>query len=163
VRVLHVVGRQGNGKTALICDLVGELERRGLRVGTIKHSTHDHELDREGKDSYRHRVAGASPVAVVAARQIAAYIPRVQSEDPLARLEPLFADCDLVLVEGFIEREGRKIEVWRREIGKPLLANERSDILAVVSDGGPEVAQPVWPRSDVTRLASEVLRLVGLA
>ncbi len=163
MRVLHVVGRQHNGKTTLICDLVRELQRRGLRVGTIKHSSHDHELDREGKDTYRHRLAGASPVAVVAARQIAVYVPRAEDEDPIQRLEPLFAACDLVLVEGFVEREGRKVEVWRREIGKPLLAAERADIVAVVSDDAPEITRPVWPRSDVSRLASEILRLVGLA
>jgi molybdopterin-guanine dinucleotide biosynthesis protein B len=163
MRVVHVVGRQNNGKTTLICELVEELTRRGLKVGTVKHSSHDHELDRPGKDSFRHRLAGARPAAVVAARQLAVYLPRPEGEDPLATLEPLLAGCDLVLIEGFIEHEGTKIEVWRREIGKPLLARERPSIIAVVSDDAPEVRQPVWPRSDLPRLADEVMRLVGLA
>ncbi|HPC83830.1 MAG TPA: molybdopterin-guanine dinucleotide biosynthesis protein B [Thermoanaerobaculaceae bacterium] len=162
MRILHVVGRQNNGKTTLVCDLVAELSARGFRVGTIKHSTHDHELDREGKDSHRHRIAGARPAAVITAGQLAVYLPRRAEEDPIAALAPLFEACDLVLVEGFIEREGPKIEVWRREIGKPLLARERPGIVAVVSDDAPEAPVPVWPRSDVAGLASRVIATLGL-
>jgi molybdopterin-guanine dinucleotide biosynthesis adapter protein len=163
MRIVHIVGRQNNGKTTLICELLEELTRRGLKVGTVKHSSHDHELDRPGKDSYLHRQAGARPAAVVAAHQLALYLPRTEEDDPLTVLEPMFATCDLVLVEGFIEHEGLKLEVWRREIGKPLLARERRGIVAVVSDDAPEVSQPVWPRSDLPRLADEILKLVGLA
>lgn len=162
MRLVHIVGRQNNGKTTLICELVEELVRRGFRVGTIKHSSHDHELDHPGKDSFRHRHAGARPASVVSAHQLAIYLPRAADEDPLELLEPAFGACDLVLVEGFIERDGTKIEVWRREIGKPLLAGERPGIVAVVSDDNPVVRQPVWPRSDVPHLADEVLRLAGL-
>ena len=162
MKVLHIVGRRDSGKTELICELVEELGRRGLRVGTIKHSSHEHELDRTGKDTHRHRLAGASPVAVVAATLTAAYIPRAEGEDPLAILEPLFHRCDLVLIEGFADGQGPKVEVWRREIGKPPLADEHQEILAVVSDDAPRARQPVWPRSDVARLADEVLRLAGL-
>lgn len=163
MKILHVVGRQDNGKTTLICELVTELSRRGYRVGTIKHSAHEHEFDRPGKDSYRHRQAGAVPAGVVAANQLAVYLPRAPEEDPVVSLAPIFARCDLVLVEGFVERDGPKIEVWRREIGKPLLAGERSGIVAVVSDDLPEAPVPVWPRSDVPGLATRVLGVVGLA
>ena len=162
MKVLHIVGRRDSGKTELICDLVEELGRRGLKVGTIKHSSHEHELDRPGKDTYRHRFAGASPAAVIAATQMAVYVSRAEGEDPLAILEPLFGGCDLVLIEGFIDGTGPKLEVWRREIGKPTLADERAEILAVVSNDAPEVRQPVWPRADVARLVDEILRLVGL-
>ncbi len=162
MRVLHVVGRQGSGKTTLLCELLEELTRRGLHVGTVKHTSHDQELDRPGKDSHRHRLAGASPAAVVSAHQIAAFIDFGEGDDPLARLAPLFAGCDLVLLEGFASREGVKLEVWRESVGKAPLANERSGIVAVVSDDAPAVTQPVWPRSDARRLADEVLRLVGL-
>ncbi len=162
MRVVHIVGRQNNGKTRLVCELVEELTRRGLSVGTIKHSSHDHELDRPGKDSYLHRRAGASPAAVVAANELAIYLSTGADDDPIARLEPMFAACDLVLVEGFIDREGVKVEVWRREIGKPLLADRREGIVAVVSDDAPQVAQPVWPRSDVPRVADEILKLAGV-
>lgn len=162
MRILHVVGRQNNGKTTLVCDLIAELSARGFCVGTIKHSAHDHEFDRPGKDSYRHRLAGARPAGVVSAGQLAVYLPRLPEEDPIRSLEPIFASCDLVLVEGFIERGGPKIEVWRREIGKPLLANERPGIVAVVSDDAPEVRVPVWPRADIGALASHVLATLGL-
>lgn len=163
MKILHVVGRQNNGKTTLICELVAEFARRGYRVGTIKHSAHDHEFDRPGKDSYRHRQAGARPAGVISAGQLAVYLPRLPEEDPIASLAPIFAACDLVLVEGFIDRAGPKIEVWRREIGKPLLADERPGIVAVVSDDAPETAVPVWPRADVGALASRVLATLGLA
>ncbi len=162
MRVLHVVGRQNNGKTTLVCELIAELSARGFRVGTIKHSAHDHEFDRPGKDSHRHRLAGARPAGVISAGQLAVFLPRLSEEDPIRSLEPIFETCDLVLVEGFIEREGPKIEVWRREIGKPLLANERPGIVAVVSDDAPNAPVPVWPRSDVPGVASRVLATVGL-
>jgi len=162
MRILHVVGRQNNGKTTLICELVGELASRGYRVGTIKHSTHDHEFDRPGKDSYRHRQAGALPAGVISAGQLAVYLPRSPEQDPIISLAPIFEACDLVLVEGFIERGGPKIEVWRQEIGKSLLANEHPEIIAVVSDDAPAVRVPVWPRSDLVGLASRILATLGL-
>ena len=163
MKAIHVVGRQSNGKTTLICELLGVLRRRGLKVGTIKHSSHDHELDRPGKDSYRHRHAGADPAGIVTAGLMAVYIPRPVDVDPLEVMEPAFRDCDLVLVEGFIGRKGLTVEVWRREVGKPLLADEWPSIIAVISDDDPPVTIPVWPRRDLERLADEILKVVGLS
>jgi len=79
----------------------------------------------------------------------------------LDRMAPLFEECDLVLVEGWIDRSGwPKVEVWRAEVGGAPLAAERSDIAAVVSDDAPEVEAPVWPRSDLSGLCDRLLGAV---
>ncbi len=158
---IHIVGRKNHGKTAVIIDLVGELRRRGLRVGTIKHSSHDHELDTPGKDSFRHRQAGASPVSVVTTDLIGLYVPRCKDLDFFEQLAPMFAGCDLVLIEGHIEGSGIKIEVWRQAIDGPCIASEREDIAAVVTDDPLELGIPVWRRDNVAALADRILAISG--
>ncbi|HID74459.1 MAG TPA: molybdopterin-guanine dinucleotide biosynthesis protein B [Planctomycetaceae bacterium] len=157
---VHIVGRKNHGKTRLIVELIEELARRGIRVGVVKHSAHRHELDRPGKDSYRQRKAGADPVAVVTAELIGIYLGREAGEDFYRKLAPLFGHCQLVLVEGHIDAEGPKVEVWRHGRGDPPLAAMRSDIAAVVSDDRPEVTVPVWPRSQLAFVAEQLWGLV---
>jgi molybdopterin-guanine dinucleotide biosynthesis protein B len=154
---IHIVGRQNHGKTTLVVELVEELMRRGIRVGTIKHSSHSHELDTPGKDSHRQRIAGASPAAIVTADLIGVYVPRRNASDFYAQLEPMFVDCELVLVEGHIDGQALKIEVWRQDVGGPCLALDRGDIAAVVSDDPLDLEIPVWPRSNIGRLADKIL------
>jgi molybdopterin-guanine dinucleotide biosynthesis protein B len=158
---IHIVGRRNHGKTTLVVELVAEFCRRGLRVGTVKHSRHAHDLDTPGKDSHRHRLAGGRPAAIVTQDLVGVFLPRT---DPCAydRLAPLFADCQLVIVEGNIDTPGLKIEVWRAAVGGACLANERSDIAAIVSDDQPRVAVPVWPRRDIAHLADQVLACMAL-
>lgn len=156
---IHIVGRKNHGKTTLVVDLVEEFCRRGIRVGTIKHSRHVHELDTPGKDSHRHRRAGSNPAAILTGDSIGVFLHRNEGDDCYRRLAPLFADCELVLVEGDIEAGGINVEVWRQAIGTPCLASERADIAAVVTDDGLAVAVPVWPRTDVARLADSLLGL----
>jgi molybdopterin-guanine dinucleotide biosynthesis protein MobB len=160
MKCIHIVGRKNHGKTTLLVELVEELVRRGLAVGVVKHSKHIHELDIPGKDSHRLRQAGGHPVAVASADLIGIFLPRRADEDFYRRLEPLFAECDIVLVEGHIDGDGPKIEVWRAAVGNTCLAHTRDDILAVVSDDRPEVSVPVWSRSDVRALAERVRSLV---
>ncbi len=81
MKTIHLVGRQNHGKTTLLVELIEELTRRGIRVGTIKHTSHVHELDTPGKDSFRHRQAGADPVAVVSKDLIGVYLPRESGAD----------------------------------------------------------------------------------
>ena len=152
MNIVHIVGRTSSGKTTLIVDLVSEFTRRGLVAGTLKHSGHLHELDKPGKDSYLHRRAGAVPAAVATTDQIAVFLPRASGENPFDRLSPLFSECDIVLVEGYINGPGRKIEVWRESQGSPPLFRERADILAVVTDDPLETDLPIWPRKDIPAL-----------
>lgn len=161
---VHVVGRRNHGKTTLVVDLVRALTARGLRVATLKHSSHRHELDTPGKDSHLHRTAGAARAAIVTPTLAAVYLPRAEGEDPDALLLPLLAGCDLLVVEGHLDGPGPKIEVWRARMATPPLASERADIAAVVTDDEPEaLSVPVWPRSDVPALACRVLALARAA
>ncbi|MFP4040462.1 MAG: molybdopterin-guanine dinucleotide biosynthesis protein B [Desulfosudaceae bacterium] len=159
MKIIHIVGCSGSGKTTLLVELVRELTSRGRQVGTLKHSGHSHELEKPGKDSYRHRQAGGRPAAVVTTDQMAVFLPRQPDENPFDRLSPLFAACDIILVEGYIEGPGRKIEVWRESLGKQPLFQQREDILAVVTDDPVRTELPVWPGKDLPFIADRVLEL----
>ncbi len=157
---IHIVGPKNHGKTTLVVDLVTEFCRRGIRVGTIKHSRHDHELDSPGKDSHRHRTAGSQPAAIVTSDSLGIFLNR-DGRDDYQRLLPLYADCQIVLVEGDIDASsGIKVEVWRAAGGTVPLAAQRPDIAAIVSDDGPDVPIPVWPRNDLPSLADKIWELV---
>jgi molybdopterin-guanine dinucleotide biosynthesis protein B len=163
MNLIHIIGRKNNGKTTLIVELVQELRRRGVKVGTLKHSGHEHELDTPGKDSYRHHAAGGDPAVVMTRNKMAVYIDREPNDDSLALLAPLFSGTDVVLVEGYIDGPGIKIEVWRDEVGTEPLINERNDIVAVVTNDSLETRLPVWSRKDIAKLADNVVKLAGLA
>lgn len=158
---IHVIGRKNHGKTQLVEDLVRWYAAQGLKVATIKHTHHHHELDTPGKDSHRHRLAGARAVGILAREMTAIFLPRERSVDDAERYEAFaaaFADCDLIVVEGDTQATAPKIEVWRAAIGGPPLAQADARIVAVVSDDVAELAawqlpQPTWPRSDIERLA----------
>lgn len=159
---IHIVGRKNAGKTTLVVDLVKELTRRGLRIGTIKHTHHHHEFDAPGKDSYLHRQAGAVVVGLVGPAMAAAFRERSESDRMAAidKLEPMFADCDLVLVEGQQQANAVKIEVWRGATGQSPLALELPGIVAVVTDDHPVgVTCPIWSRGELSVIADQVLEL----
>jgi molybdopterin-guanine dinucleotide biosynthesis protein B len=130
-------------------------------VGTVKHTHHRHELDVPGKDSFRHRTAGAAAVGILSPSMSAVFLPaeaNVEQSDRYAVFTPMFSRCDLILVEGDIQAQAPKIEVWRNELGTPPLAASDQSILAVVSDDPISVAAEVLPRSDVAGLANWILR-----
>jgi molybdopterin-guanine dinucleotide biosynthesis protein MobB len=154
---LHIIGGKNHGKTTLVGELVRELSSRGLSVGTIKHTHHHHELDMPGKDSHRHRMAGASVVGILSPSMQAVFISTDRNEagdkDHYALLAPMFELCRMVLVEGDSHTSAPKIEVWRSDLDTPPLAATDLSIVAVVTDGEPPVEATVLPRSDVVRLA----------
>lgn len=160
---IHVIGRKNHGKTQLVVELVAEFNRRGLRVGTIKHTHHRHELDTPGKDSHQHRLAGAAAVGILSESMSAVFLPaehRVRGENGYAPLTPLFATCDIVLVEGDATARAPRIEVWRANQGTLPLAAEDESILAVVTDDSLyslNVRMPILPRCDVDQLAAWLL------
>ncbi len=188
---IHVVGRKNHGKTRLVTALVQHLSGLGLRVGTIKHTHHRHELDTEGKDSWQHRQAGAALVGVLSQQLTAIFLPtpghtapaderKIDERQPVdgqlvdgqlvdgqrdeapladgpladgqladgprqptgpmaedaryATLEPLYAGCDLVIVEGNLQTTSPKIEVWREELGSQPLYLSDEGIEVVVTD-----------------------------
>ena len=159
---VHIIGRKNSGKTTLIVDVVQELSGRGLKVGTIKHTHHHHELDTPGKDSCLHRQVGATLVGILSPGMDAVFRPRrpgSQSDDRYATFEPLFSDCDVVLVEGDSQTTGIKIEVWREVSGERPLADDDNSIVAVVTDDALESTSALWPRADVPAIAGRILKL----
>ncbi len=135
MKVFQVVGQPGAGKTLLITDLVEALVERDIRVGTIKHTAHAYELDKPGKDSFLHRTSGAVPAAMMNQNMGAVYFPRHPDMTPATLLESSFyRDLDLVLIEGWISGPYGKIEVWRKETGRPPLFPTLDQVLALVTD-----------------------------
>ncbi len=167
---IHILGRKNHGKTTLLVELVEHLTARGFRVGTIKHTHHAHELDTPGKDSHRHRAAGASVSAILSRSLNAVFwppeLPKNDGEagaaDRYAEFEPHFAACDLVLVEGDTTCLGTKIEVWRQAIGSEPMALSDPQIRAVITDDVVDVPVSRVSRSDTAVIAAKVLELANV-
>jgi molybdopterin-guanine dinucleotide biosynthesis protein B len=143
MKVIGFAGWSGSGKTTLLEQVINLLEARGLAVSLIKHAHHEFDIDYPGKDSYRHRHAGCREVLITSANRWAVmHELRGRAEltlnEALAQLSP----CDLVLVEGFKHANFPKIEIYRAEIGKPLLFPDDPHIIAVASDGEVETSLP---------------------
>jgi molybdopterin-guanine dinucleotide biosynthesis protein B len=155
VRVLGVAGWSGAGKTTLIVGLLPRLKARGLRVSTIKHAHHGFDIDRPGKDSFRHREAGAQEVLLVSGTRWA-LLHEVEGPEPawpdlLARLAPV----DLVLIEGFKQSPVAKLEVHRPALGQPPIWPGRPDVLAVAADEPlARCDRPVLPLGDPDAIAA---------
>ncbi len=163
-RVIGVTGYKNSGKTTLVERLVAELTKRGLRVSTIKHAHHTFDIDHKGRDSFRHRKAGAGEVAVVSRFQLALirdmkHEDELSLSDILARMTP----CDLVIVEGYKRDSHPKIEARNLELDHPPLAPEDPTIIAIAASG-PLTGEgvPVLSRDDICGLADLALRHVGL-
>jgi molybdopterin-guanine dinucleotide biosynthesis adapter protein len=163
MKVFGIAGYSGSGKTTLLEKLIPQFTARGLTVSVIKHAHHGFDIDRPGKDSYRHREAGASEVLLSCNDRWALMHERREGSDVtldelLARLAP----CDLVLVEGFKQEPIPKLEVWRPENGKPPLFPERSDIVAVASNVALATSLPRLALDDVAAIADFVMNTLQL-
>ncbi len=164
VKRIHIVGTKNSGKTTLVVELVEHYTSLGHRVGTVKHTHHRHELDTPGKDSYRHRQAGAAVVGILSPALNAAFWRPDSADgpsDPYEDLAPAFERCDFVLVEGHYQIEGPKVEVWRSAASEEPLAKKDRSILAVITDDPVDVSVPVWSRSDLQTLGQRILDQVS--
>ncbi len=130
--IVAISGNSDSGKTTLIEKLIPVLRARGYRIGTVKHAHHGFAMDREGKDTYRHRQAGADTVMVTGPEGIA-MLKRVPNPS-LADLLAFFADRDLVIAEGFKAEAVTKIEIYRRTAGTAPCCLDDPDLAAVVTD-----------------------------
>ncbi len=164
MKTLGLVGWSGSGKTTLVVRLLPELTARGLRVSTMKHTHHDIELDKPGKDSHRHRFAGATEVLVTSPARWALIrelrsTPEPDLDSLITRMEPV----DLLLVEGFKSHRFDKLEVHRPSNGKPLLAREDPSVIAVASDMPiPGLNIPLLDLDDMPAIAEFILGHCGL-
>lgn len=163
--VFGVTGWKNSGKTTLTERLVAELVARGWRVSTIKHAHHDFDIDREGADSWRHRMAGATEVAIVSGRRWALmHELRDESEPPLEAVLARIAPCDIIIVEGY-KREGHpKIECRRNgaKNTEPLAPSDPT-IVAIAADHETQAGGlPAFAIDDVRAIADFVERTAGL-
>jgi len=163
MKIYGVTGWKNAGKTGLMERLVAEITRRGFTVSTLKHAHHTFDVDHPGKDSYRHREAGATEV-LVSSRLRSALMSeqRDGAEPPLSALLARLRPVDLVLVEGWKREEHPKVEAWRASAGNPLIAPGDPLIRAVASDSPHDLDIPVFHLDDTVAVADFILAEVGL-
>jgi len=156
IPILSIVGKSDSGKTTLIEKLVPELTRRGYRIATVKHDIHGFEVDREGKDSWRHKQAGAHSV-VISSPTKAALIRDVDRDMNLEEIrEKLVRDVDLIVSEGYKKDVQPKVEVFRKEKYKKLLCTKKDNLIGIVSNRKFRVGVPCFDLEDTKGLADFV-------
>jgi molybdopterin-guanine dinucleotide biosynthesis protein B len=178
IRAFGIVGWSGAGKTTLIEHLLAQFASWGLSVSVIKHAHHGFDIDRPGKDSWRHREAGATEVMLVSdqrwvlmheLRNAPDNLQTAPTAQPSAPVEPDLATllsrlspCDFVLVEGYKESHIPKIEVYRCDLGKPRFQGGDPDIVAVATDQAGPLAAGQLPLNDPQTIARFVLTHLDL-
>lgn len=158
MKVFGIAGWSGSGKTTLLERLIPELTGRGLSVSVIKHAHHGFDLDRPGKDSFRHREAGATQVLMLSGeRWVLMHELRGRGEPTLEEQLALLAPCDIVLIEGYKAASVPKIEIHRPSHGKPPLWPENPHVVAVATDADIECPLPRLPLNDAAAVAAFIL------
>ena len=157
--VFIFVGHSNSGKTTFVERLIPELARRGKKIATINHAHHKVQLDTEGKDSWRYKEAGAALSMLVTTSALQLVADAASGREPLQLAERFLGEADLVLAEGFSLSPGPKIEVLRRENGKPPRCAIKDGLIAIVTDC-PEVYPelPHFAFDDFSALADFLLR-----
>lgn len=156
MRIIGLAGWSGSGKTTLVTGVIPVLVGRGLKVATVKHAHHEFDTDQPGKDSWMHRQAGASEVAIISSRRWAIVHELGQEPEPslldiLAKLSPV----DLVIVEGFKRHAHPKLEVYRAVVGKPLIYPDDDCVVAIATDAPlPQAQVPVVMLDDLESIAN---------
>jgi molybdopterin-guanine dinucleotide biosynthesis protein B len=163
MKIFGFAGWSGSGKTTLIEKLIPRLAKRGLRVSLIKHAHHTFDVDQPGKDSYRHRHAGASEILVTSSRRWVLMhelrgAPEPSFDEQVKRLSP----CDLLLVEGFKFAPIPKLEVWREQTGEALLHPNDPHIVALATDARVETKLPVLDLNDDAAVCAFIVRFLEL-
>ncbi|CUK05514.1 Molybdenum cofactor biosynthesis adapter protein [Shimia thalassica] len=163
MQVYGVTGWKNAGKTGLMERLVAEFTSRGLRVSTLKHAHHKVDVDQPGRDSYRHREAGAHQVLLASENRWALMTELRGGQEPslsdlLAQLEPV----DLVLIEGYKREPHPKIEAWRSDADNPLIAPDDPTIRAVATDTPLDLDRPQFDLDDTVAIADFITKETGL-
>jgi len=160
MRMIGLAGWSGSGKTTLLANVIPRIVARGLTVSTVKHAHHSFDIDRPGKDSHTHRMAGATEVVVGSLRRWAiVHELREAPEATLTMLVAKMSPVDLILVEGYKGGSHPKLEVYRAEVGKPLLHPGDPAIVAIASDAPiPGVRVPRVDLNDVEAIVDTLLR-----
>src|SRR5882724_4427816 len=142
MKVIGFSGFSGSGKTTLIEQVIGGLRRAGQRVSVVKHAHHAFDIDHEGKDSWRHRKAGAFEIVVASDQRLAKIREyEVRTQPTVYQLIAELSPCDWVLVEGFKHAELPKIEIWRAETGEPVRYHTDRFVVAICTDSPEQLPQ----------------------
>lgn len=149
--IISVVGKSKSGKTTLIEKLIPELKKRGYGIGTVKHAAHDFDMDKKGKDSWRHKAAGADTVIVASRDRIAMVKDEISVS--LESIEKYFDGVDLVITEGFKKENRPKIEVCRADRNKELLCKDDKTLFALVTDTDIILNVPTFGLEEIEALA----------
>ncbi len=164
MKIFGFAGWSGSGKTTLIEKLIPRFVGRGLRVSLIKHAHHTFDVDTPGKDSYRHRQAGASEILVTSSRRwVLMHELRGAHEPSFDEHVRHLSPCDLLLVEGFKFAPIPKLEVWRKEPGEPLLHPNDPHIVAVASDEKLDTKLPLLQLNDDAAISEFIVRFLEIA
>ena len=164
MKTFGFAGWSGSGKTTLIEKLIPLFVKRGLRVSLLKHAHHSFDVDHPGKDSYRHRHAGAGEVLVTSSRRwVLMHELRGAQEPSFDEQVKHLSPCDLLIVEGFKFAPIPKMEVWRAETGEALLHPNDRHIVAVASDARVETKLPLLDLNDHEGIAAFVVTHLKLA
>ncbi|MBN2060362.1 MAG: molybdopterin-guanine dinucleotide biosynthesis protein B [Deltaproteobacteria bacterium] len=155
--VILIVGRSGAGKTTFIEKLIPELRRRGLRVGTIKHDVHGFEMDKPGKDSWRHKKAGSVSTIISSSEKIG-MVMDVDHDFSIDELLYYFNDLDIILTEGFKRENRPKVEIFRPEVHDTPLCNGDDKLLALVSDHDLDLGVPRFGLEDINGVAEFLIK-----
>jgi molybdopterin-guanine dinucleotide biosynthesis adapter protein len=153
VPIVTIVGVSDSGKTTLIEKLIPRLTALGLKVGSVKHDVHGFEMDRAGKDSWRHKHAGASTTVISSPRQVG-MVKDVVEELTLDQIaERYLSDVDIIVVEGYKRQDKPKIEVHRKAQNRDLLSRDSKYLIAVATDEPVDVQAPCFDIEDARGLA----------
>ena len=159
MKVIGLAGWSGAGKTTLLTRVIPLLNEQGLRVSVIKHAHHKFDIDTPGKDSFRHREAGAEEVLVSSGHRWALmHELRGEREPHLPELLRKLSRVDLVVIEGYKSEPHRKIEVHRAANGKPFLFPTDPDIVGIAADVAVETRLPVAHLDDIGAIAAMMRR-----
>jgi len=149
--VISVIGKSKSGKTTLIEKLIPELKRRGYRIGIIKHAFHEFEIDKKGKDSWKHKQAGAETVMVSAPRTLT--MVKDYKGENLDALQKYFEDMDIIITEGFKKENKPQIEVFRKAKHDTPLSSGNHNLIAMVTDSKMDLNVPRFDLDEVDALA----------
>ena len=158
IPIVSIVGRSDSGKTTLVEKLVRQLVDRGYRVATIKHDVHGFDIDHEGKDSWRHKKAGAC-ISIISSPWKIGIVEDVEKDHTLAEIREQYVhDADIILSEGYKRNHHPKIEVFRAAMNHELLCSREDNLLAIASDLNVDLGVPCVDINDAAQLADIIER-----
>jgi len=159
--LVSIVGNSGAGKTTLLEKLIPELVERGYRIGTVKHDVHGFQIDKPGKDSWRHKKAGASTTIISSSQQIG-MVKDVDHDHSPSELIPYFLQVDIILLEGYKRAQHPKVEVFRLKAYSEPVCGSDENLIALVSSDPVDLGVPRFDLDDIKGLTDFLADFFGL-